>query len=120
MRTKGDGFLPVPGWTGEYEWKGYIPFEERPHIINPAEGFFATANNKIDINGYPQYIGHYYEPVDRITRIRRLLRSKRQLSEEYMKQMQQDVYCELASELTPRIIEILKQDSSKNDDQNIE
>ena len=29
VRAKGDGFLPVPGWTGEYDWQGYAPFEHR-------------------------------------------------------------------------------------------
>ena len=32
IRTKGDGRLPVPGWTGEYEWTGYIPFDEHTYV----------------------------------------------------------------------------------------
>ncbi|MEJ2166832.1 MAG: penicillin acylase family protein, partial [Desulfobacterales bacterium] len=119
IRSKGDGFLPVPGWTGDYEWQGYVPFEERPHVINPEEGFFATANNKIDIPDYSQFISHYYEPADRVMRIRQLLNSKKKLSVEDMKQMQQDVYCVLASELTPKIVKVLEQNSSNNDVQNL-
>jgi penicillin amidase len=30
IRRRGDGSLPVPGWTGEYEWIDFIPFEELP------------------------------------------------------------------------------------------
>ncbi len=30
IRRAGDGLLPVPGWTGEYEWEGWVPFEEMP------------------------------------------------------------------------------------------
>jgi penicillin amidase len=119
VRSKGDGFLPVPGWTGDYEWQGYVPFEQRPHMINPAEGFFATANNKIDIENYPQFISHYYEPVDRITRIRQLLTAKEKLTVEDIKQMHQDVYCVLAAELTPKIIEILGARSSNADAQRV-
>ncbi len=119
VRPKGDGFLPVPGWTGDYDWQGYLPFEERPHIINPEEGFFATANNKIDIENYPQFISHYYEPVDRITRIRQLLNAREKLTVEDMKQMQQDVYCVLAAELTPKIIQVLGKRSSGADAQNV-
>jgi penicillin amidase len=118
VRSKGDGFLPVPGWTGDNEWQGYVPFEERPHVINPEEGFFATANNKIEIANFPQFISHYYEPVDRITRIRQLLNSKEKLSVEDMQQMQQDIYCVLASELTPKIVGVIEQNSSNNDVQN--
>ena len=119
IRSKGDGFLPVPGWTGEYEWQGYVPFEKRPHIINPEEGFFATANNKINIEKYPQFISHYYEPLDRITRIRQLLTAKEKLSVEDIKQMHQDVYCVLAAELTPKIIRVLGKRFSDADAQRV-
>ena len=46
-RPKGDGLLPVPGWSGAYEWQGYVPYEEKPRLTNPMEGFIATANNKV-------------------------------------------------------------------------
>src|SRR4030095_2634016 len=38
--------LPVPGWTGEGDWVGDLPFEEHPHVLNPARGFVVTANNR--------------------------------------------------------------------------
>jgi len=108
MRSKGDGILPVPGWTGEYEWKGYVPFDERPHLMNPEEGFIATANNKVAGKDYPYLISHYWEPMDRITRIRQLLRAKEKLSIDDFKQMHQDFYCLLASEVTPKMIQVLQ------------
>ncbi len=37
--------LPVPGWTGEHDWKGWVPFEEKPHVLAPERGYIATANN---------------------------------------------------------------------------
>jgi len=37
--------LPVPGWTGEHDWVGWVPFEEKPHILAPERGYIATANN---------------------------------------------------------------------------
>ena len=30
IRANGNGALPVPGDTDEFEWQGYIPFEELP------------------------------------------------------------------------------------------
>ena len=27
---KGDGQMPVPGWTGEYDWTGVVPFAANP------------------------------------------------------------------------------------------
>jgi penicillin amidase len=47
IRAAGDGRMPVPGWTDEYEWTGYIPFEELPHLFNPTQGFIVTANNAV-------------------------------------------------------------------------
>ncbi len=35
IRAKGQGMVPAPGWTGEYEWIGEVPFEEMPHALNP-------------------------------------------------------------------------------------
>lgn len=37
--------LPVPGWTGEHDWLGWVPFDEKPHILAPTRGYVATANN---------------------------------------------------------------------------
>jgi penicillin amidase len=108
MRSKGDGILPMPGWSGEYEWNGYVPFDERPHLINPEDGFIATANNKVVGDDYPWIIGNYWEPIDRITRIRRLLTAKERLSIDDFKRMHQDVYCTLAAEITTEMIEVLE------------
>ncbi len=38
--------LPVPGWTGEWDWVGSLPFHEHPHVVNPGRGYVATANNR--------------------------------------------------------------------------
>jgi penicillin amidase len=117
IRSKGDGILPMPGWTGEYEWKGYVPFEKRPHMINPKEGFIATANNKVISDHYPYFISHYWEPLDRITRIRQLLKAKEKLSIDDFKRMQQDVYCVLASEMVPKMIEVFERRFSDEEGQ---
>jgi penicillin G amidase len=41
------GLLPVPGWTSEYEWRGYLPYDLLPRLFNPARGYVATANQAI-------------------------------------------------------------------------
>jgi penicillin amidase len=47
IRANGDGRMPVPGWTDDYEWTGYVPFDELPHLFNPPQGFIVTANNAV-------------------------------------------------------------------------
>jgi len=55
IRENGDGRLPVPGWTDDYEWTGNIPFEELPYVYNPPQGFVASANNQVPPRDY-QYL----------------------------------------------------------------
>ncbi|MGD8993498.1 MAG: penicillin acylase family protein, partial [Desulfobacterales bacterium] len=119
IRSKGDGLLPVPGWNGEYEWQGYVPFEMRPHLINPKQGYIATANNKVAGKHYPHFISHYWEPTDRITRIRQLLNTSKKLSVADVKRMQLDVFSGLASELAPEIVRVLEKEPADADVQKV-
>lgn len=50
-RSSSNGWLPVPGWTGEHEWSGFVPFEDMPCMIDPAEQAIVTANNRVEKNG---------------------------------------------------------------------
>ena len=56
IRKNGDGTLPVPGWTDEYEWTGYIPFDNLPNVFNPTKGYIVTANNAVVGTDYPYVI----------------------------------------------------------------
>jgi penicillin amidase len=39
------GFIKQ-GWTGRYEWLGFVPINETPTLIDPPKGYIALANNK--------------------------------------------------------------------------
>jgi penicillin amidase len=41
------GQLPVDGSTDEFEWKGYVPFDNLPRVLNPDRGFVVTANQAL-------------------------------------------------------------------------
>jgi penicillin G amidase len=69
IRAGGDGRTYVPGWTDAYEWTGYIPFEDLPHVFNPPEGFIATANNAVVDSSYPYFIGSDWDAGFRAARI---------------------------------------------------
>lgn len=51
--SKHSGAIPVPGWTGDHEWKGYIPFEKLPSMYNPPTGYMAVVNSKTVDDSYP-------------------------------------------------------------------
>jgi penicillin G amidase len=69
VRPRANGWLPVPGWTGEYEWDGDIPFEALPRGRNPETGWFATANNRIVEDSYPYYVALDWAPPSRAQRV---------------------------------------------------
>lgn len=75
IRSRANGWLPVPGWTAEHEWQGMIPFEEMPRSRNPETGCIVTANNRIVGNDYPHYLALNYRPPFRATRIKERLAS---------------------------------------------
>ena len=92
IRAKGQGLVPVPGWTGEYEWEGYIPFEELPSLYNPPTHYIVTANNKIVPDDYPYFISYEWNAPYRAQRIAELLAAKDKLSVEDFERIQADVY----------------------------
>jgi len=51
---------PKPGWSGEYEWEGWIPYEELPQLDDPETGFVITANNRVAPADYPHHITSDY------------------------------------------------------------
>lgn len=47
VRRRGSGLLPQAGWDDRNGWEADpVPFEQMPHVEDPPEGFFATANNR--------------------------------------------------------------------------
>ena len=69
VRSPANAWLPVPGWTGEHEWTGTVPFEEMPHLTNPEQGYIVTANNRVIDNSYPHYIALDFAPGFRASRL---------------------------------------------------
>jgi penicillin G amidase len=69
IRPSANGWLPVPGWDGEHEWNGDVPFEELPRLRDPESGFIVTANNRVVGPDYPYYLAMDYAAPNRARRI---------------------------------------------------
>jgi penicillin amidase len=110
IRAKGEGLVPVPGWTGDYEWTGYVPFEELPHLYNPPQGYIATANNRVVDHDYPYFISRDFVVGERAERIVELIESRAQIDTEYIKRMQFDQVSLLAQQVAKYISEIRVED----------
>jgi penicillin G amidase len=92
----------VPGWTGEYEWQGFIPFEDLPTVFNPPQGFIATANNKETSLGarYP-VTNDWVVPSYRAKRITDLLKANDKVTIDDIRAMQADTYALVAEIMKP-------------------
>jgi len=55
--TDHSGLVPVPGWTDEFDWQGFIPFDKLPHVFNPGNGYIATANQAVVPLEYYDWLG---------------------------------------------------------------
>jgi penicillin amidase len=96
-----DGRLPVPGWTGQHEWAGYVPFDELPRAYNPPQGYIASANNKVAGDDYPHLIGTNFAAPYRAARVVEMIDSRKRHSPGDMARMQSDVLALHAREVLP-------------------
>ncbi len=100
------GTIPVPGWTGEYEWQGFVPYDKMPMTLNPPDGYIATANNKITADDYPYVLARDWYPGLRAQRIVDMLKASDKLTLEDMQKIQADTYLLPAEYLRPFLLAI--------------
>jgi penicillin G amidase len=92
IRKKGRGEVPVPGDTDDYEWTGYIPFDQLPQALNPESGLIVTANARVVGPNYKPYLTDRWEEPYRTARIYDLLHDRHDLRPEDMLKVQTDTY----------------------------
>ncbi|PRX65526.1 penicillin amidase [Nonomuraea fuscirosea] len=111
VREKGDGTWPVPGWTGEYEWRpAPIPYDQLPTVEDPDDGFIVTANNAvIDPGRYKPLLTKDWAYGYRSERIRTLLTEalkKGPIDTETMLRIQRDSGNGFADTLVPALMKV--------------
>jgi penicillin G amidase len=90
LRRGGCPDLPKPGWSGEFEWDGTVPYEELPEVVDPESGFLVTANNRIVGDDYPHHITSEWLDGFRARRIEQLLGERERHDLESFEAMQTD------------------------------
>ncbi len=103
IRRNWSGLVPVPG-DGRYEWDGYLPIKAKPHVYNPPEGYFTTANSNLTAPDFPyrrEAIGWEWSDPYRWARVNEVLGSGRKLSMADMIALQHDYLSIPARELVP-------------------
>lgn len=107
IRKSGNGWVPVPGWTGDYEWQGFIPFDELPQGTDPASGHFVSANNQIAPDSYPYFISRDWDQPDRAQRIEQMLAETPRQSPDTSAVIQADTLSLVARRLVPLMTQIV-------------
>jgi penicillin G amidase len=111
IRKHGDaGWLPVPGWSGEYDWTGFIPFAQLPQATNPPTGHFVSANNKIVPDSYAYFLSRDWDLPNRAERITELLAATPQQSPAASAAIQADTLSLAARLLVPLMTRIAPTD----------
>ena len=84
------GIAPAPGWEHQYDWTGYLPFEQLPASTNPEQGWLATANQSIIASNNPNPLTADWDVPARYERIVQMIQAKEKHDFNNMKVMQAD------------------------------
>jgi penicillin amidase len=95
--------LPKPGWTGEFEWEDWIPYDELPELVDPDEGYVVTANNKVVDSSYPHHITSDWLDGYRAARIEQLITEREEHDLDDFRRMQTDLYSIPGDEVVHRL-----------------
>ena len=104
-RKNWDGLMPVPG-DGRYEWDGYLPVLELPHLADPPRGWFASANQDNLPPGHPFAVGFEWTDPFRFARLEEVLSSDQRFTLMDMMRLQQDEVSLPARLLVPLLREL--------------
>lgn len=69
IRSAGDGSVPVPGWDGVHDWRGFVPFSAMPVARNPRGGRIVNANNRLVGEAFPHLLARDWPAAFRAERI---------------------------------------------------
>ena len=84
------GVAPALGWEKQYDWTGYVPFDQLPSSNNPDTNWLATANQKILAHNDPNPLTGDWDLPTRYDRIVELIKGKSVHDFASMKSMQAD------------------------------
>ncbi|MDZ7374314.1 MAG: penicillin acylase family protein [candidate division KSB1 bacterium] len=87
-RRQWPGLLLRRAWEERDRWIGLVPYGEMPELLDPPDGFVASANYIPP--GAREYLSCYWEPSGRIERIRQLLSSGTTWTADDLRKMQLD------------------------------
>jgi len=89
-------------------WKGYIPFDALPHVLNPNTGTVASANQRIVPGDYEQPIYGAYSQGHRGVRLAEAFETMHGADRAASIRLQNDVRNVRAARLVPHVVRLLE------------
>lgn len=101
------------GRTSAADWTGWLPVEQYPQALAPAQGYLASANQQpLDPAVAPQFIGSHWAEPWRALRINELLRADARVTPDAMRRYQTDPLSTRARTFVPLILAAVGDDAS--------
>lgn len=104
IRRNYAGDVPVDGSSGNFEWQGFIPFDQLPSSYNPPGGMIVTANQNPFPRNYPYAVQGNFASQYRSNQIRWMLSGRNRLRPEDTLAIQKDVYSAFCHYLARAVI----------------
>jgi penicillin amidase len=108
---KDQGRFVMNGSDSSTLWGQLIPMRENPHVLNPAQGYVASANQVTTDSTYPYNYTNSGWVNLRAWRINHLLSTIQKATIADMKTMQNDTYSELAAGTLPIMLKNIRNTS---------
>lgn len=106
-RRGGGGTVPFAVVDGTDNWDGWIPFEQKPHAVNPEKGWLGTCNQATVTRDTPDYFSSYFSPSFRYRRLKELMDRTTPLGVADHWQFQRDTRNLLAVQVAPMMAAVL-------------
>src|ERR1017187_10031291 len=108
------GDLPVDGSSGNFDWDGFIPFDQLPSAFNPASGIIASANQNPFPPDFPYPVNGNFAPPYRVLRIREMLAAHNGWRAADMLGVQGDIYSAFSKFLATQVVAAIDKRGAHN------
>ena len=102
-RWQEQGMYLKPGEDSTYQWQHFIPQSQNPHVVNPAQGFIESANQRPVDSTYPYFIPGNYITARGIT-ISSKLEQMQQITPQDMMALQNNTFSSFAQDAVPLLM----------------
>ena len=114
VRRGFSGDVPVDGASGNYEWDGFIPFDQLPAVYDPPGGIIASSNQNPFPADYPYTVSGRFSAPYRVDQVRARLASRNNWRAEEMLAVQEDVYSGFGKFLAGQLVAAYDKRQMKN------